>query len=199
MARQELIGVYRLLARSLAYPDENFVWQVRDAIGQLPVDYWNSPHMPFSELIEGLGHMAQLPLEQIQGEYTRLFMAAFPQVPCPPYESVYLEGRLMGDAAEVLDSLYRRWGLVVDGEDVDHAGAELEFEAFLLALDTPDSQSAAVDFLKEHLLTWLPQLASDIVRESNLLFYRSVGRLLVAILEEHAALVLPNAIRTIRR
>jgi len=184
MTREDLIGLYRLLARSLAYPDEDYLKLVQEAVGKVRMELWDDPRLPLSALIEELGHLAWLPLEQLQGEHTRLFIAAYPRVPCPPYESVYTEGVLRGEAAEEVDGLYRQWGVVVEGEEVDHAGAELEFAAFLLALDTHDSIAAAEDLLTCHLRAWLPRFAVDLTRESRIRLYQVVGELLAAVLDE---------------
>ena len=63
----------------------------------------------------------------------------------------------------------------------DHAGAELEFLAFLTSLGVPEAMAAADDFLSAHALVWLPQFAADVARESRLGFYEATGRLLVAL------------------
>lgn len=183
MTREDLIVLYRLLAHSLGYPDRDFVRRVQEAVGQIRMQLWDDPRLPLSTLIEELGQLAQLPLEQLQGEHTRLFIAAYPRVPCPPYESVYLEGTLQGEAAEDVDRMYREWGLAVQKEEADHAGAELEFVAFLLTIETRESLAAAARFLSEHLLAWLPRFAVDLARESNLGFHRALGNLLSATLD----------------
>jgi TorA maturation chaperone TorD len=83
-----------------------------------------------------------------------------------------------------VDARYRQWGLVVH-EQVDHAGAELEFLAFLLALETPESLAAADAFLKDHASRWIPRWADDVGRESHLGFYRIVGKLAATIFREN--------------
>lgn len=182
MTHQDQIALYRLLARALAYPDKHFVGRLQDAVSQIRLDLWSDQRLPLGLLMQELGKLAHVPLDQVQGEYTRLFVNAYPHVPCPPYESAYVEGELLGQAAEEVGALYRQWGLVMDGEAVDHAGAELEFVAFLLALDTSELLATADNFLARHVLPWLPRFAADVERESRLGFYRAVGRLLAAVL-----------------
>jgi len=184
MTHQDQIALYRLLARALAYPDKHFVGRLQDAVGQVRLDMWSDQRLPLGPLMQELGKLAHVPLDQVQGEYTRLFVNAYPHVPCPPYASAYVEGELLGQAAEEIDRLYRQWGLVVDGEAVGHAGSELEFMAYLLTLGTPESLAAAADFLSGHVLPWLPRFAADVERESRLGFYRAVGQLLAAVLHE---------------
>ena len=191
ISRSDSISLFRLLARALSYPERDYVGQIQDVIGNVRLELWDDPNLPLSDLIEELGQLAQLPLDQVQGEHTRLFVAAYPRVPCPPYESAYREGQLSGDAAGEVDRLYRRWGLSVDGEEVDHAGAELEFAAFLLAMNTTDSLSAAGKFFSEHLHAWLPGFATDLARDGRLGFYRALGTLLAVTLE--AGVELPRS------
>ena len=189
MLREDRISLYRLLARALSYPDEDFAGRIQESLSRLPLELWSDPDLDLGSLLRSLAGLSLLPLEQLQGEHTRLFINAYPHVPCPPYESVYREGELLGRAAEEMDVLCHRWGLAVDGEEVDHAGAELEFAAFLLSLGTTESVAAANGFSTYHLLTWLPQFAADVARESRLAFYRAVGRLLAAVLLGEGSLV----------
>ncbi|MCL4371663.1 MAG: molecular chaperone TorD family protein [Chloroflexi bacterium] len=190
MIREDRISLYRLLAQALAYPDEGFAGRIQESLSRLPLELWSDPDLDLSSLLRGLAGLTILPLEQLQGEHTRLFINAYPHVPCPPYESVYRDGELLGQAAEEMDVLCRRWGLSVDGEEVDHAGVELEFTSFLLTIGSPEAMATAEHFLVEHLRSWLPRFAGDMVRESRLGFYQAVGRLLAAVLE-HGVKVAP--------
>lgn len=181
MTRDRII-LYRLLAQALAYPDQRFVTRLQEAVGQINLEMLDDQRLPLAAFIQELGQLAALPLDQVQGEHTRLSISAYPSVPCPPYESAYREGELLGQATQAVDALYRQWGLAVEGEAADHAGAELEFVAFLLSLGTAEALAAAAAFATEHLLTWLPSFAADLSRASRLGFYGAVGRLLAAAL-----------------
>lgn len=70
-------------------------------------------------------------LEDVQAEYTRLFISAFPRLLCPPYESYYREGVVYGDASVEVGELYAKRGLQYsyEGEPPDLFSAELEFLA----------------------------------------------------------------------
>jgi TorA maturation chaperone TorD len=181
MRREDRAALYRLLAQGLAYPDPHFVRNLRTSIGKLGLVFLEDPSLPLSAFMQELGKLAALPLDQVQGEHTRLFINAYPRVPCPPYESVYREGELLGDVADRVALEYCRWGLL-SGEHVDHAGAELEFLAFLLTLGTFESLAAADRFLKEHVLRWMPTWAEDLVLASQLGFYRAAGELTASVL-----------------
>lgn len=179
---QDTIVLLRLLAQALAYPDQNFVATLRTAIGKIKLELYDDDALPLGTFVQAFGELAQAPLEQVQGEHTRLFINAYPRVPCPPYESVYREGVMLGEAAQQVGAAYRAWGLVVENEQVDHVGAELEFIAFLLMLDTPAARDAANTFTREHFVRWLPRFADDVNRESQLAFYRALAELLTAVL-----------------
>ena len=181
---RDTITLYRLLAQALTYPNQDFIANLKTAFGKINIEVFDDSSLPLSSLVQALSELATLPLDQIQGEHTRLFISAYPHVPCPPYESAYREGELMGDAAAQVTEEYRAWGLVVEGEQVDHVGAELEFIAFLLTLDTPEARAAAEGFTRDHLARWVPRFAEDVIRESRLEFYRQAGKLLAVLLQK---------------
>ncbi len=70
-------------------------------------------------------------LEELQTEYTRLFISAYPKLLCPPYESYYREGVVYGNSSIEAADWYRRSGLdfSCEGEPADFLGAELDFLA----------------------------------------------------------------------
>ncbi len=71
------------------------------------------------------------PLEEVQAEYTRMFISAYPKLLCPPYESYYREGLVYGNSAVAAGEWYRTQGLdfTLEGEPPDHLSVELEFLA----------------------------------------------------------------------
>jgi len=102
---------------------------------------------------------------KIQEEFVRLLRGLSPRhSPPSPYESVYREGRLWGEAAAAVRRLYAQWGLAPDEERLgreppDHLGLELQFMGFLCAPDqredanasSQDVEEARRAFLQEHL------------------------------------------------
>lgn len=173
-------ALYRISARSLAFPDRSFTKDLRELLGTLGVQVLPDPLLPLGSFILELAQLECMPLDQIQGEYTRLFISGYPCVACPPYESVYREGEMCGEVTESIILEYSSWGLVCE-EHVDHAGAELEFMAFLLSLGTAGSLGAAERFLREHLLQWIPDWTKDLILESRLGFYQQLGRLIACL------------------
>ncbi len=127
-------GALALLARRFAYPADAAVCAVL------------APCAP-----------AGLCPEALQTEYVRLFDNALPEVPCPPYGSIYLEGRLEGETTAELARLMARRGLQPDGP-ADHISTELEFAAVLEARRQGSDAAALADLqsLLAHLDSWTP-------------------------------------------
>jgi len=175
--------LFRLLAQALTYPETTFAAQLQQTISTIDLNTLDNPQCALPGFITAVGNLKHIPLEHIQAEHTRLFINAYPHLPCPPYESAYREGVLLGNAAEAVNRIYREHGIVVTGEEVDHAAVELEFMAFLLTLADDDAIATARSFLESHLLKWMPDFAADIRRASKLDFFRETGILLGAFLE----------------
>ncbi len=177
--------LYRVLGYGFTYPSAGFTARLRDLLGATCPESWGNGSLPLAPLLQETKALEKVPLDQIQGEYTRLFISNYPHLPCPPYESAYREGALMGQAAEAVHALYRQWGLELEGKMADHVGAELEFMAFLAALPQDEGTIAAQQvFLRQHLLTWLPRFAADLTEHARLGFYRSLALLLSTFLDQ---------------
>ena len=77
------------------------------------------------------GMLAGTALEELQAEYTRLFINSYPALLCPPYESFYREGIVYGKSSQEVLAIYGEHGLdySYEGEPPDHISAELDFLA----------------------------------------------------------------------
>ena len=108
---------------------------------------------------------------RLENEYVRLFINALPEVPCPPYGSVYLEGTLMGVSTIQLSDIYRKYGLIPE-EMPDHIAVECEFLAWL-SEKSRDSQEARLDFdfLLHHLQEWICPFLTRVVQHDQLGWY----------------------------
>lgn len=103
----------------------------------------------------------------LESEYVRLFVNALPEVPCPPYASVYLEGGLHGATTARVRDLYRRWG--VDSHDMpDHFAVEAAFVAALRPAAATDAAAARdLAWLHAHLRTWAPAFLAAVRRHDR--------------------------------
>ena len=120
------------------------------------------------------------PREEIEVEHVRLFVNAPEGVPAPPYASWYLDGRLLGPAAEWAADEYRGQSLELAGDagqPADFIGTEFEYLHFLCrhqkaARLTGDGRAfdvavaAEARFFKDHLVRWLPAFLRDIRRSA---------------------------------
>jgi TorA maturation chaperone TorD len=137
-------------------------------------------------------------LVELAADYTRIFIAP-DRNGAYPYESVYTskERLLMQDARDQVLDIYRRAGLQRSdefNEPEDHLAFELEYMAFeaenqLAANQNSVWQAASEavvrqeDFLKSHLLNWVPAFASDVTRLAKTSFYSGLAQMTIGFLE----------------
>lgn len=159
----------RILAALLAMPEADALDALRDMRPQAP---W----LEFS-----LPELERIPLEHWQAEHTRLFISAYPKLPCPPYESAYRQGTMVGISARELADLYRRAGLQAMDVLPDYLGTMLECVAYLKETGRDDLLR---ELTEEHLALWVPRFASDLVDHARLDLYRALGRQIGALIQE---------------
>ena len=178
----ELAALARVLSLGFAYPDGDTLEEIRALAGGLLARPGLAEGLaePLAELLAGLEG------DGLQEDFGALFDGA---VRCAPYEGSYevdpfRHARQMADVA----GFYRAFGAQASGERPDHAGAELEFLAFLAAkrmtaLAAGDEEGAeacrrAEDmFLLDHLGRWLPALCRGVAEETSSPFYAALARL----------------------
>ncbi|KZK74842.1 MAG: cytoplasmic chaperone TorD family protein [Pelodictyon luteolum] len=170
---------FRFFSRSFAYPNEAFIKELKTSLEELR----DAPDQ-FREMMAAFEHEG---IEALQGEYTRLFLNGYPSTPCVPYESVYLEKRMLGDASIGVQAAYSQWDMTVAPGLIDHIATEFEFLAFLASAESmggtlgEDARIAAEAFMKEHLCRWMPRLAADLGKAANLEPYRLLAAALQTI------------------
>lgn len=152
----------RLLGGLLATPGSDSLETVKALVKE---HSWLSP---------AVDELSSLPLDQWQGEHTRLFLSGYPKTPCPPFESVYRNKRMNGPACSEVEAFYRRAGLQMESEEVpaDYLGTELECAAWVL----DQGQQALWDELREnHLNKWVRKFAEELQAAARLKLYRTLG------------------------
>lgn len=176
--------VYKLLAQAYYPPEESllqgdFPDRLRSALHVL------QPDLCAGELeeIENCLRSLKEPLE-LAVEYTRLFRGPV-KAEAYPYESMYIDGEVMG--ASTLDVLrrYEEAGVGVsdDFKDLpDHVSAELEFMHYLTARELEAWQRKDQDeavrfhllahsFLNDHLARWVSDFADATLLNATTPFY----------------------------
>lgn len=206
-------GIYKYLARLFHLPDEDEVREFRrdffDNLNSFLTTLDLSPELSKRMkdfVFEGEEDVTEL-AKRLNIEYTYLFLNAYPELPCPPYESVYTDkdGLVMSEAAHAVRKSYGEFGLGVpeDGEGFtgelpDHIKVELEFMHFLARKEVEAFQagdeaqmeglaSKQKDFLEEHLRVWAPQFFGNIKKNARLSFYSGVAELADAFLRQENA------------
>ncbi len=110
---------FRFFSLIFSYPSEKILEELESLSREIP---------EYSKIVEMLKTHT---LEELQTEYTRLFITDHPTLTCPPYESYYREGSVYGNASVEVREIYESHGLEYnfEGEPPDHISVELEFIA----------------------------------------------------------------------
>lgn len=151
--------IYRFLQKLFLEPDEelfNFLLQKSEELKSIGIEFNDS-----------------LNLEILQTEYTRLFLG--PGGHMPPYESVFIEGRLWGKPANDIKDFIRGIGLEL-GKDFnmppDHISIEFEILEKILSSKDPEINVLYMDFLKKHI-AWIFDFLTQLIPKTELKFYQT--------------------------
>ena len=123
-------------------------------------------------------------------EYTRLFRGPV-KADVYPYESMYVDGEIMGKSTMDTVQRYTEAGVQVSGEfkDLpDHICAEMEFMGFLCAQELAawqqDNQDEAKrfqligdSFVRDHLSKWVSRFSDLILEHANTPYYLNLARI----------------------
>ncbi len=195
--------VYRFLARCFSYPDTELIRLLDgDSLAEI-LDSWSTlgldaskEMMEITSWLESAGSEAAL--DEMQIEYTRLFVNAYPRIAAPPYSSVYLDKdrQVWGPSTAQAGRFYEEAGLSPseDFADIpDHISAELEFISYLILEQQklqPEGNAAGRDtveiegrFLADHFLKWVPQFLNQVVDSTENTFYGTIAHLALRFVE----------------
>lgn len=157
------------------------------------VEEMEESHEGLNLILAVLTQANELPASQWlewQREFQRLFYGPA-SLPAPPWESVYRskEHIILDEHTLAVREFYRQWGVEpqnLNREPDDHIGLELEFMWFLTqkasdALAQNDFSrlqsliEAQVNFLDNHLLTWVNPFCSRLAEGTNHSFYKGLA------------------------
>ncbi len=127
--------------------------------------------------------LESVPVDQWQGEHTRLFINGYPKTPCPPFASAYRNGVMGGRVQGDLAALYQEFGLACDEMPADYLGVILECAARFE--EQQDGCVPRARLWNDYLHDWLPRFATDLEQHANLELYRTLGRELAALSREN--------------
>ena len=145
-----------------------------------------------------LNALAQSTPENLAVDYTGAFLGGKEGLICPS-ESSYIEKKVYGEATLKVMEFYREQGFVKDDsfhEPDDHIALECAFMSILgwnfiemaekEGMDAPQCEKHLVlqlDFLKDHLLNWVPAWAKQVQDFSETNFYRAIAHLTQTLVE----------------
>ncbi len=166
--------LFRFLSRAFAYPDAAMQQQLREEADE------DSPFQ--KDFKDVAAAFEKEEILELQAEYTRLFISGHPTTPCPPYESFYREGRLMGAVVYDIMRVYQEWGLQAELGLVDHISTELEFLNYLIsAIKLPElsrhAREALNQFYQEHISRWFGKFGEELYKRARLQPYRLLGEM----------------------
>ena len=121
------------------------------------------------------------------GEYTRLFIGPH-RLPVQPYESWWVDGKLMSESLLKVKQVYRKVGIAKAkeyAEPEDHIAFELRFMHYLceeeLSADTEERIAECLnmqkEYLNDHLLRWVPDFCDALTENKLSDFYKGIAKL----------------------
>lgn len=116
--------------------------------------------------------------DELELEYSRLFYGPG-KLLCPPYESIYKENKLFGEATLEVINFYGNYDFQLNKEITeipDHISLELEFMSFLCRNKFFQGQFY---FLKEHLMPFIKKFYEVLEERAKINFYKEMARLMV--------------------
>jgi len=131
-------------------------------------------------------------LRRVSIDRTRLLRGVGPEhSPPPPYESVYREGRLWGKSTVEVSQTYGRLGIKLPEawtEPPDYIGIELDFMRLICLREKEAWQAGSADkaveyleagrdFLKKHIVLWVPGFCEEMYNRAELNFYKGIAQL----------------------
>ena len=176
--------IYKQLARGFLYPSETLQADLTSG------DYSESLFQAAKEL--DMDAKIDLPdnYEELVSDYIYYFDIGNRQPPCAPYAGIYFENAKRSAVLLQLSEVYKNFGLQIADkphELQDHLSVELEFMYFLCfkeiqSLREEDAylkgyRRAQEDFLKQHLMFWLPGFLKIVEEKCQNNFYRSLASL----------------------
>ena len=138
----------------------------------------------------------------LMNEYTRLFIGPGKN-PVSPYASVYLskeaKPKLMDENTIEVRKQYLQDNILmanINAVPDDYLGAELEYMYYLAykSIESIQQQNSEeldvylkkqMDFLKEHLLLWIPKFSEDLYSATNEDFFKGMAILLRGLIMSH--------------
>ena len=154
-----LIQKFFILGKFLTYPTKELKDDIKKIIAQIKNKDETKKLKNILSLLNNETYR-----EELEAEYTSLFITGYPKTPCPPYFSAYQTGMIVSDYSDKLYDLYEEYGIELSNEQFpDFIPTMMEFMTLLL---TNDLLEEAKNFYKEYL-SWLDEFSKNIKRNTK--------------------------------
>lgn len=178
---QDIASLYRFLAQCMQYPDPEWM---NDDFFQVLYNLLGT----FGAISEGKEIKKALELspdyiEDLQIEYTRLFINGVPHVVAPPYASVYMDQSVQGAFALKTLNFYREKGFTMEesADLPDNLIHELEFLSLLAEEEDFEGEE---EFLSKLFRPWYRCFCPRVAEETRHPYYRMVVTLIDSFTKE---------------
>ncbi len=177
------LGLYRVLSLAYLYP-KDLDWE--EYVEILPSVLEEDTRILVIDVSDEINilarHIRNMDTEQILVEHTALFINNPLKDPVSPYESVYLEGTVMGTSTLQLQELYEQYGLSVSEKHsyllADHIALELDFMAILIEKSIEKHDTSMTEqrgFFSNHLGRWAWRFFQDVKKNTNIPYFLSLA------------------------
>lgn len=125
--------------------------------------------------------------ERLRDEHTRLFIGPGAS-PVPPYESMYVDGKMRSNALLEVKQVYRESGVGKQNypEPEDHIAFELRFMHHLCENGELGTQRR---FMDKHLMRWVPRFCDDLFASEHSDFYKGIAKITKGFLAFDSAVI----------
>lgn len=190
--------IYKFLAQAYRSPDAGLLDEDMFTSVKLSIENLGGSTCELERMVSYL--TSQTDMVGLSIEFTRLFRGPV-RAEVYPYESMYIDGEIMGKSALDVLKRYQEAGVEVsdDFKDLpDHICAEAEFMHYLFIrslhalLEGEESEatrfySMQQSFFGDHLVRWAPQFSDRILATSASPFYTGLARLMREFVQREAA------------
>ena len=179
--------IYKSFAKLFTYPDKELINLFSSGVIFELFTILDLPDSDFSEIdkwIKSFDNEEKL-LEELQVEYTRLFINTFPTLPAPLYKSYYEDKELLGHKIGKLIDTYEKYGFEVSknqNELPDNLALLLEFVFRLAEMQSTEEEQN--NFVEEFILSWTKELEQKIIENAEIEFYKFLITSLNSFLKE---------------
>lgn len=169
--------IYSFLAHGMRYPnDQRLDGEYFSQLITILEDLGGETEAETVRQLTNLSSSDNL-IEQLQVEYTRLFITHYPHTIAPPFGSVYMDHTLQSKFAEDTASFYKTKNFLLVDNTIppDHLVTELEFLSLLASRQDKEGE---ILFLEELFRPWFKRFQQQVTSVSCHSYYRIMIQLI---------------------